>query len=80
MSDLSIVVSTSGIEEMLRRLDPKNADRALIIWYDRGTKYVSSELRNRAPSRLRGKVDDPHRWPDAATVGTRQSQGSAGAS
>ena len=40
MSDLSIVVSTSGIEEMLRRLDPKNADRALIIWYDRGTQYV----------------------------------------
>jgi hypothetical protein len=56
MSDLSIVVSASGIEEMLRRLDPKNADRALIIWYERGTQYVRSELRNRAPSRLRGKV------------------------
>ena len=56
MSDLSIVVSASGIEEVLRRLDPKNADRALIIWYERGTQYVRDELRNRAPSRLRGKV------------------------
>lgn len=56
MADLEITVAGTGIEEALRRLKPENAQRALILWFDRGTRYVRTELRNRAPGRLRGKT------------------------
>ena len=65
---LDITVEGSGIEAALKRLDPQNVDRALIIWYDRGTRYVRNELRSRAKGRLKNKtkiVTDglkPPRW------------------
>ena len=65
---LEIVVEGSGIEAALKQLDPRNADRALMLWYDRGTKYVQRELSSRAPWRIAGKVKiktdglRPPRW------------------
>lgn len=71
MSNLQVVVEGSGIEAALKQLDPKNVDKALMLWYDRGTRYVQRELSNRAPGRLRGKVrikTDGYRPPRWARV------------
>ena len=68
MDELELRVDASGIEGALRALDPKNVDRALILWFDRGLRYVRGELQGRAPSRLRGKIRSmtdgrtPPRW------------------
>ena len=65
---LDITIEASGIETALKRLDPQNVDRALIIWYDRGTRYVRNELRSRAKGRLKNKTAiktdglKPPRW------------------
>ena len=68
MSDMSVVVTGSGFAEALQQLDPKNVDRALINWYDRGTRLVRDEMRARAKRRVAAKVKiitdryTPPRW------------------
>lgn len=53
---MQITVDTTGIEEAVKLLDPKQADEIMIRWYDRSIKYVKAELRNRAPATLKTKV------------------------
>lgn len=53
---MNITVESTGIEAALAQMDPKRAEVALLLWYDRGTSYVKGELRSRAPARLRSKV------------------------
>jgi len=68
---MEITVTTSGIDEALKRLDPKQAEIALILWYERGSKLVQSEVRSRAKPSLRGKVSvltDGRRPPQWARV------------
>jgi hypothetical protein len=68
MADMEIVITGTGIEDALRRLEPKNIDRAIINWYDRGLRLVKNEMRSRTASRIRGKVVSrtdgysPPRW------------------
>ena len=56
MEGMQITIGAYGWDEAARQLSPKQAQTALILWFDRGTKYTKSQLRAMAPQRLKGKV------------------------
>ncbi len=65
---MNITVDTRGMEEAMRALSPERVYTALMLWYDRGSRYIKGELAMRAPRRLKGKVKvlmdlmRPPRW------------------
>lgn len=49
-------IDTSGMEAALKQLEPKRVYEVLMGWYGKSTVYVRSEMRARAPGRLKGRV------------------------
>lgn len=74
MTDVRLVVSTAGMDEALKALDPQQVYVILNTWYDRATRLVAGELRNRAKPSLKSKVYinmDTLRPPRWARIGVK---------
>jgi hypothetical protein len=56
MADLEIRLDATGLDEALRQLNPQQAYTALNLWFDRASKLVRDELKERAPGSLKSKV------------------------
>lgn len=68
---MEINVSATGLDEATKALAPKRTYTVMVKWYDKATKYISGELRQAAPARLKGKVIvkiDAYRPPRWARV------------
>lgn len=68
MDEMNVSVTATGIEDVLKQLDPKQSQYVLIRWFETATRYVKQELRSRTPSRIKDKVRSmndgmiPPRW------------------
>lgn len=56
MADMEIRLTTTGLENALKQLDPRQTYTMLNMWFDRASRLVRDELKARAPGSLKTKV------------------------